>query len=86
MIRVQRQPPKPGLTLTIDGVDYDVEVASMQVPRFKLTRLRGEDTYDVSAGGCTCPAYTFGDAVSCKHLAALMAVGLLPTAVDSPSL
>lgn len=86
MIRVQRQSPRPRLTLTIDGVDYDVQVASMQVPRFKLTKLSGEDTYDVSAGGCTCPAFTHSTNGTCKHFDALVDVGLIPTGVDSPSI
>jgi len=82
------------LVLTINGAGYVVRTLPVDPGSdvSALLRLRKEDgsTYDLSAHPhghqCTCPDFEFSrrDTANgpCKHIAAAVAVGLLPTRRD----
>lgn len=79
------------LTLAINGVDYAVRPLAVPpdsgVARLlQLRKLADGTVYHASqhphGDECTCPSFVFDhdgrDALGCKHLVALRAVGLLP--------
>ena len=79
------------LTLAINGVDYAVRPLAVPpdsgVARLLQLRKLADGTVDHASqhphgDECTCPSFVFDhdgrDALGCKHLVALRAVGLLP--------
>jgi hypothetical protein len=92
---VNRKPARPAhgtarLTLHINGVAYAVRrIPCDPDPALEAIRLRKDDgiVYHVArtehGPTCDCPDFTFNrdglDPAGCKHIKALIAVGLMPS-------
>lgn len=69
------------LYITIDSQFYVLELASLDRRTWRIVKMNN-DSYvirpDLTGMSCSCPWATFHPGERCKHVSALISVGILP--------